>query len=134
MDNENQESLKSAQHNYSDGDRRKAQRIRGILVNFRRQGDMGNYQGVFLRDMSAQGVSFTASEKLEVEDGIEMLIYLTDTKNPVQADGEVRWSSESSYLQGGKKTYYDVGVKITRMEEAAVRLLENYMKLHEKDQ
>jgi len=116
---------------FSGEERRQTNRIRGILVGFRQLGSQDEFQGVFLRDMSLKGVSFTTKENLAVDDLVEMNIYLTDAKNPVLVTGKVRWIEKSQYFTAGANVHYDAGVEITEINDDNLKALEKYMRVHE---
>lgn len=71
------------------------------------------------RNVSAQGMCFTSTEKLEPGMMLNLEVFLPNDKTPIPMQGEVRWShpSGTSNVQIQK---YDTGIKILTVKAEPV--------------
>lgn len=128
-----EERRKNADFDYEGAERRRVQRIKGIVVEFTIH-DSGNApQGAFLRDMSVEGLSISVVEKFDVGITLDLSIYLTDVPDPVAVETEVRWVRISDYFKEAKRDHYDVGLKISTVGEQGLKTIERYISQHKQD-
>jgi len=125
---------KSRNKDYEGIERRRAARVKGIIVDYKKKGGGGASKSAFLRDMSAKGLSISVKEKFDVGDVLELSVYLTDVVRPAAVEAEVRWVKISEYFQKADKLHYDVGLKISVADNADLKLIEEYMKRRKKDE
>lgn len=71
------------------------------------------------RNVSAEGLSFSANRKLKKGEILYLEVYLPSQKNPITMTGEVRWSHpRSGKLKDSYK--FDSGVRLLMVEDKIV--------------
>ena len=121
------ERRKNGGFDYEGAERRRVQRIKGIVVEFTISGSKDAPQGAFLRDMSLKGLSISVVEKFKVGTVVNLSIYLTDIPEPATVEAEVRWVRISEYFKEAKREHYDVGLMFTVVEDKDFKALETYI-------
>jgi hypothetical protein len=71
------------------------------------------------KNVSAEGVCFTSQKKLQKGDKVYLEIYLSDKKDPIRLEGEVRWSHETS-LKQKQENNFDSGVRLLTVEGKSI--------------
>jgi len=127
------ERRKGDSFDYEGAERRRVQRIKGIVVEFKIHSSANAPQGAFLRDMSSKGLSISVAEKFDLGALLNISIYLTDVPDPVAVDAEVRWIRISEYFKEAAKKHYDVGLKFCNVEEEEKKVLEKYIDQHKSE-
>ena len=76
------------------------------------------YQGLS-QDVSAEGLRFTSSEKLNKGDILRLEVYTQRSDNPVLMDAEVRWC-RSNAISSNPANRFEIGVKIASVNSKNV--------------
>ena len=118
---------KSKDLDYAGIERRRAERSKGIIVEYKKHGLGDAPKSVFLRDMSSKGLSISVTEKFDVGDVLDLNVYLTGIIHPAVIEVEVRWVKISEYFQKANRVHYDVGLKVCKAEERDLRLIDEYI-------
>jgi hypothetical protein len=71
------------------------------------------------RDVSAEGIDFSANKKLKKGDILYLEVYLPRHKKPIPMTGEVRWSHRRSGKRKGRYKF-DSGVRLLTVEDKIV--------------
>ena len=71
------------------------------------------------KNISAEGLCFTSSEKLKKGDFLYLEVYLPSQKEPIHMEGQVRWSHMTSQEEE-KENKFDVGVKLITVNGKSV--------------
>ena len=118
---------------YEGIERRRAERVKGIVVDYKKKGVEGASKSAFLRDMSSKGLSISVKEKLVVGDMMDLSVYLTDVTNPEAVEAEIRWVRFSEYFKKTSKLHYDVGLIFSVIDKKDLKLICDYMSRHKED-
>ena len=121
---------KSRNVDYEGIERRRAERAKGIIVDYKKTGVEDAPKSAFLRDMSSKGLSMSVKEKLDVGEMLDLSVYLTGVPCPVVVEAEIRWVKISEYFKKTTKLHYDVGLKICVAKKQDLKLIDEYMERH----
>lgn len=69
---------------------------------------------IITKDISAFGVRFATTEKMQEGSGLELTLRLPNVPNPVHASGRIAWSKKVS-PEGNAP--FDVGIEFVKIEE-----------------
>lgn len=71
------------------------------------------------RDISLEGFSFTSDQQLHKGDRLSLEVYLSQKKEPIRLEGEVRWS-ERVYPDKKYEDKFNTGLKLITVEGKSV--------------
>lgn len=102
-------------------ERRRAPRVQGAVVEYTRE-QGAETKKAFLKDISALGVGIHATERLEPDTILYLVIHLFGSKTPVKLKARVVWRRQGEYFG-----YYEVGMEFVDVDLNEKARLSDYI-------
>jgi Tfp pilus assembly protein PilZ len=77
-------------------------------------GDSDKVRKAVTKDISAFGIRFATTDRLETGSNLEVALKIPNVPNPVHASGKIAWSKKAS-AEGNSP--FDVGIEFVKIEE-----------------
>ena len=107
---------------YQDEERRRAPRVKGVVVEYSRNAEEDFSKSAFMKDMSILGLCIFVPERLDIDTKLYLKIYLSGSEVPLQVEGRVVWQKMSSYLN-----YFDSGIEFADLGDTDHKRLTEYI-------
>lgn len=111
-----------SENDYDGGERRREARIHGAIVEYSLSTDDQVFKTAFMKDISSNGVGIYVHEPVDAGVEIHLQVYLFGNELPIQSVGKVVWSKKSGNLD-----YYQLGIKMIKIEDQFRRELDRYI-------
>lgn len=93
-------------------------KVKFRVINSQQIPDTRKYSGVS-KNISVEGLCFISTKKLEKGQRLSLEVYVSNMKEPVQMEGEVRWSQELP-PQTKMKDMFHTGVQLISVKDKSV--------------